>query len=422
MRETLGGGAATVAVSTLLAERLLLGPVAAAVAGRYVARSLAIWAGADDVSAGLISDSSTAIADAVLRASGVHRRGRWFSTRTISRAIAAVVAVLLVAVCWGAVTALVRAAPLPPLPAMPRSPAAALWLIVALGRAVFGVGSADALEQIAPELEPPRIRNLRRTALLVGVFSFAVTALGAIVVGAMVPNPVRGAWLDAPLAGMTAHVIGPPALRFALMMAIVAAAVVLLMAAVRHSLAGVHNVVARLIEERLLSPMLRAPHPHFGTPTRVIDLTALLQIAIVLVSAGQPGWLVSAYAVGLTWSATFKIAALIRYRSLRREPRAFLVPFNIAVSGRVADRAVADGDIDGRAIGRGWRCLTRARWPGRCSSWRSPRHCWSECAMRRRPTRRRRSTNFSCCPRRSTSSAWKHALATCWCPSASRTF
>src|ERR1700704_879970 len=66
VRDTLGGGLATVAVSTLVAERLLLGPVAAAVAGRYVSRSLAVWAGADDVSAGLISDSSTATAVAVV--------------------------------------------------------------------------------------------------------------------------------------------------------------------------------------------------------------------------------------------------------------------------------------------------------------------------------------------------------------------
>ena len=40
VRETLGGGLATIAVSTHVAERLLLGPVAAAVAGRYAVRFL----------------------------------------------------------------------------------------------------------------------------------------------------------------------------------------------------------------------------------------------------------------------------------------------------------------------------------------------------------------------------------------------
>ena len=167
------------------------------------------------------------------------------------------------------------------------------------------------------------------------MFSFAITALGAIVIGAMVPNPARGAWLDAPLAGLTAHVIGPPLLRFFLMMAIVAAAIVLLMATARHSMAGVHNVVARLIEERLLSPMLRAPHPHFGTPSRIIDLTALLQIAIVLVSAGQPRL------AGLRLCRRIDLERGVQDRGLdslsiaaTRAARV-LVPFNLAVSGRV---------------------------------------------------------------------------------------
>jgi magnesium transporter len=336
VRETLGRGLATVAAAALVAERLLLGPVAAAVAGRYVARLLSIRAGADDVTAGLISDGSTAAAVALL--AGVwwlQRRGRWFATPAISRAITYVVTLLVVALCWGGLTALMRGSPVPPPPAVPRSSAALLALIVAFGRALFAVGSVDALSQIAPELEPPRILNLRRTASLVCVFSLLITGLGAIVIGAAVPSPVRALWLDAPLAGLATHVIGPPAVRFALMIAIVVAAVVLLLGTARHSMAGVEGAVSRLVEDRLLPPELKMPHPRFGTPSRVIDATAILQIAIVMVSAGQPGWLVAAYAVGLTWSAAFKVAALIRFRALRREPRAFQVPLNIAVAGRV---------------------------------------------------------------------------------------
>jgi magnesium transporter len=336
VREALGGGLATVAVSTLAAERLLLGPVAAAVAGRYLASFSSMWAGADDVSAGLISDVSTAGAVAVLAYVWlVQRRGRWFTTQTISRAIAAVVVVLVIAVLWGAVTAVVRDRTVPPLPTAPQSAGAILVLIVAFGRALFGMGSVDALSQVAPVLEPPRIRNLERTAWFVCVFSFVITGLGAVVIGAIVPDTARIAWLDAPLAGLAAHVIGPPAARFVLMAAIVVAAAVLLMATVRNSMAGVQGVVSRLVEEGLLSPVLRTLHPRFGTPWRVIDATVLLQIAIVLVGAGRPGWLVAAYAVGLLWSAAFKVAALIRFRSLRPAPRAFQVPFNVTMAGRV---------------------------------------------------------------------------------------
>src|SRR6185295_10584774 len=82
VRETLGGGLATIAVSTHVAERLLLGPVAAAVAGRYAVRLLSVWAGADDARAGLISDVSTAAAVALLAyVWWIQRRGRWFTTQ-----------------------------------------------------------------------------------------------------------------------------------------------------------------------------------------------------------------------------------------------------------------------------------------------------------------------------------------------------
>ena len=207
--------------------------------------------------------------------------------------------------------------------------------MIAFGRTLFGVGSVEALSQVASELEPPRIRNLQRTARLVCLLSLVITGLAAVVIGAAVPDAARAAWLDAPLAGLAAHLLGPPAVRVVLMPAVVVAAVLLMMAAVRNSMAGVQGVVSRLIEERLLSPALQTHHPRYGTPWRVIDATALIQIGIVLVSAGQPAWLVAAYAVGLLWSAAFKIAALIRFRSLRRVPPVFRVPFNITIAGRV---------------------------------------------------------------------------------------
>jgi magnesium transporter len=336
VRETLGGGLATIAVSTHVAERLLLGPVAAAVAGRYAVRFLSVWADADDVTAGLISDVSTAAAVALLAyVWWIQRRGRWFTTQTVSRASAAVAAVVMIIVGWGAVTAIMRGAFLPPLPALPGSPGAIALLTVAFGRALFAAGSVDALPQVASELEPPRIRNLQRTARLVCLVSLLITGLGAIVIAATVPDAARVVWLDAPLAGLAAYVAGTAVVHVVLLTAIVVAAVLLMMAAVRNSMAGVQSIVSRLIEERLLSPALQAHHPRFGTPWRVIDATALLQIAIVLVSAGQPAWLVAAYAVGLLWSAAFKIAALIRFRSLRRAPPIFRVPFNLTVAGRV---------------------------------------------------------------------------------------
>ena len=185
---------ATVAVSTLLAERLLLGPVAAAVAGRYVARSLAIWAGADDVSAGLISDSSTAtaVAHARLRLvdpptrplvldaddlAGDRGGGRGPAGRGVlgshHRA--------------GARRAASAAAGAFPDRPLPRS-----WLIVAFGRAVV------RRRQCRRARRRSRPSSSRRGSGICGerrcssaCSPVAITALGAIVIGAMVPDPAR---------------------------------------------------------------------------------------------------------------------------------------------------------------------------------------------------------------------------------------
>ena len=265
VRDALGARAALVAASTLIAERLLLGSVAAAVAGRYVARFVSIWTGANDATSALISDLSTATAVAVLAyVWWVQRRGRWFTIQTVSRAMAVAVAVLATALCWAIVTALWRGGTLPPGPSAPRSIATSLALIVAFGHALFVTGSVEALAQVASELEPPRIRNLQRTARLVCVYSLAITALGAFVITAIVPDAVRTAWLDAPLAGLAIHVGGPAVARVLLAAMIVAAAMVWLVAAAHNSLDGVQNVLSRLTEERLLSPALRELHPRSG--------------------------------------------------------------------------------------------------------------------------------------------------------------
>ena len=171
-------------------------------------------------------------------------------------------------------------------------------------------------------------------------------------------------------------------------------------------------------------PTLRAPHPRFGTPWRVIDATAVLQIAIVLVSAGQPGWLVTAYAVGLSWSAAFKIAALIRFRSLRRAPRAFQVPFNLTIAGRVWPIGLwLTGLWSSALASRFWRCPTPARSPAVSWCWRlasallagARGAAHTVAAVAARPVRACFPPTTSICSR------WMRGRAICSCRSENRT-
>ncbi|MGH9140687.1 MAG: APC family permease, partial [Vicinamibacterales bacterium] len=353
VRDTLGRAPGRIAAAASIIERLMLGPLAAVVAGNYlsaVARELlGVVPGGPR---GLTADDGTAVLAVVLLGTvwWLQRQGRVVSDRTLSRAVGASIAMLAVAAVWGAATAWRKGGVLPPLqvpailPALWRDPAAwpywlasivaAIALAAGLGAALPAVGGVDTLGQVALDLEQPRIRNLQRVARMVAAFGFAVTSSFAFLLVALVPEAQRASWIEAPLAGIALNLAGPIWLRDVVLIALVAAAIVFTSAAARSAAAGAHGILSRLVDEGILPPALRILHPRFGTPARLIDATAVAQIGIVLVSGGEVTWLARVYAVGLVWSAVLKTLALIRFRFLRPGARAYRVPMNVTVGGR----------------------------------------------------------------------------------------
>ena len=110
-------------------------------------------------------------------------------------------------------------------------------------------------------------------------------------------------------------------------------------AAARSAATAAHSVLSRLVDEGILHAVLRTLHPRFGTPSRLIDTTTVVQIGIVLVSGGEIGWLARVYAVGIVWSAVLKTIALVRFRFSGPGARAYRVPMNVrlaAANGRSA--------------------------------------------------------------------------------------
>ncbi len=140
---------------------------------------------------------------------------------------------------------------------------AAITAIVALasgvGFAFPALGGVEVLSQVAVDLVQPRIRNLTRIARLVGAFSLAVTASSAFFLVWLVPEAQRGAWVNAPLAGVSLALAGPPWLRAIALVAVVGAAVVFLAAAARSAAAGAHGVLSRLVDEGILGRRVEGP-------------------------------------------------------------------------------------------------------------------------------------------------------------------
>jgi magnesium transporter len=352
VRDALGRTLATIAVSALLVERLMLGPLAAVVAGHYLMAIARALVGANPSGPGLAGDDGPAVLAVILL--GLvwwwQRQGRVVPDRTLSRAVGASVAILAIVAVWGGATTWFNGAALPPLRlptigpftwgnAAGSSPslawlAGAATLAAGLGAALPAVGGVDVLSQVAVDLEQPRIRNLQRVARLVALFGVLVTGAFAFLLVALVPEAQRVAWIDAPLAGVALRLAGPIWLRVLAFLGVVGAACVFMSAAVRSAAAAVHGVLSRLVDEGICHSALRTLHPRFGTPSRLIDVTAIASIGIVLVSSGEMTWLARVYAVGLVWSAVLKTIALVRFRFLRPGARAYRVPVNVTIGRR----------------------------------------------------------------------------------------
>ncbi len=334
VRQPLGDPAARIAASALLVERMLLGPLAAAVAGRYVVGVVRASV-SPEMTQAAAENTAVAAAVGVLLAVWIgQRRGRMFPHTGISRGVAASAIVLATTAVWAAATAAARGGAWPPLPFSAAAPATPLGALLALGSVLVIAGGVETLSQLAPELEPPRIRNLQRIARVVVVSSLALTVPIAFLVVALVPEPIRQTFADTSVVGLALQVAGPPWLRGVLTLAVAASAAVVMTAAAQNAMAGAQVTMTRLVDEGLLPRGLRELHPRFGTAWRMVNLTAAVQVAIVAFGGGHVGWLARACGVAIAASAVLKIGALLRFRRLRREPRAYRVPGSIILGAR----------------------------------------------------------------------------------------
>jgi hypothetical protein len=304
VREVLGRPAARVSAAAQLVDHLLLGALAAVVAGHYVASlGLPLLQDQQIPQEAAVGDVATATAVGLICLIWWwQRQGQALSNRAVTRVVSGAVATLLVVMAAAFGTALTHHGPLarfslPPGPTTPLRTSIALF--TAFGYCLFALGSVDVLAHVAPELPQPRIRQLRRIVLLVGAYSLFVTAATGFLVVAIVPAAVRSIWFDAPLAALALHIGGPALVRWLLLLGVVTAASLLLANTAYRAAGSVQAVLSRLAEEGVLAPSLRVLHTRFGTPWRLIDLGALAQIAIVLASGGQVSWLARVYAVGV---------------------------------------------------------------------------------------------------------------------------
>ncbi len=343
-----GPRAAAAAAAAQLLERLLFASLVSVVFGHYLAAlPLPLFVPAARWQGYLANQDLPSLGALGLLGFAWTRARLGYATdvdRAVRRTWAAV-SVLIVLVAWAALSLAVHGAsgtPASPL-ALGAPPGSDGWsgvrvgalgvaLLVAFGHATAGVASGDSLARAAGELEPPRIRGLRRTMLILAVYGVAVTVAASFLFAALVRADAQTAWLNAPLLAIVQQLAGPAWLRIAMTLAVVASATLLLGQATRAGISGAEAMLARLAQQGGLSRALTLPHARLGTLARAIDTAAAVAALAIVVSAGRVEWIAHAYAATLAWTLLIKVAVLVRLRRPREESP-FRVPVNLSVFG-----------------------------------------------------------------------------------------
>jgi magnesium transporter len=335
-----GWRASRVAAAAIIGERLFLTALACVVAGRYAASfAVTIVAGWHLIGDLTTDDMATTIAVLLIGLLWIRARlGLDLPSGRMAKGIWIGVGVLISVTVWGIVTLSrlpISLAFLPIHPPLDATGFGIIWpSLLGLSLALPAIGGGDVLARSAHEFPPPRVTSVRRTALWVIVLSLVSTAAFTFFFHLLVPVVEQRLAADAPLIGIAHHLAGAAWARKSIALLLVGAAVLMLVPAAHAAMLELEQMFARLATQRALPDQLAVRHPRFGTLARAIDVSAVSAILIALAAGGRVTWLARAYAVGIAATVLFKVAALVRLRRTRPEPRPFVVPFNLEIAQR----------------------------------------------------------------------------------------
>jgi amino acid transporter len=368
VKEALGGTLAKISVSALMFDYVLTGPISGVSAGQYIAGLLnELFAAADThgwipaAVHGLFGGTPhvNVNATAVVLAIAVTLYYWWQNIKGIEESsekalrvmeITTVMVVLLLG--WSIFTVVRNGTHLPPIP----TPAnlhfsqdalgflkntdlpkvfGLLGIMIAFGHAILAMSGEETLAQVYREIAHPKLKNLKRTALIIALYSLIFTGISSLLVVMLVPDNVRmlPENKDNLLGTLAMYLAGPHFFRLVFRAFVVVIGFLMLSGAINTSIVGSNGVLNRVSEDGVLPDWFRKPQRRFGTTYRILNLVVGLQLFTIIASRGDVYLLGEAYAFGVIWSFTLKTLAMLVLRFKDRTPRAWKVPPNLRIGG-----------------------------------------------------------------------------------------
>jgi amino acid transporter len=365
VKEALGGTFAKLSVSALMFDYILTGPISGVSAGQYITGLM------NELMT--VANNSHWLPPALMDA---HNNPFQFNMDYTSAVFAAVVTIfywwqnvkgieessgkamqvmqvttvmVVILLLWGAYSVFMRGAHLPPAPVVHNlkfsdnalgflkghSIAAKLGLfgiLMAFGHSVLAMSGEESLAQVNREIEHPKLKNLKRAAIVIAIYSLIFTGGATLLASMLIPTLQRTTlYKDNLIAGLAMYMVGPMFWRIVFRIFVVLVGFLILSGAINTSMIGSTGVLMRVAEDGVLTDWFRKPHRKFGTSYRIINLVFILQMVTIVASRGNVIILGEAYAFGVIWSFTFNSLAMLVLRWKYHGERGWKVPPNIRI-------------------------------------------------------------------------------------------
>jgi len=365
VKEALGGTFAKVSVSALMFDYILTGPISGVSAGQYIVGLLNEllnlctshhWVHMLATHANGEARQLPVNATSAFIAAAVTIYYWWQNTKGIEESsdkalkvmqITTVMVVLLLA--WGIFSVFRQGAHLPPLP-VPENLSFSkealgflkntnfaktfglFGIIMAFGHSILAMSGEESLAQVNREIEHPKLKNLKRAAIVIAIYSFVFTGIGTMLAVMLIPDSVRvPLYRDNLIAGMAMYLVGPLGIKIAFRFFVVIVGFLILSGAINTAIVGSTGVLMRVAEDGVLTDWFRKPQRRYGTSYRIVNLVAGLQMFTIIASRGNVIMLGEAYAFGVIWSFTFNSLAMLVLRWKFHGERGWKVPLNLRI-------------------------------------------------------------------------------------------
>lgn len=352
VKEAMGGTLAKFSVSALMFDYILTGPISGVSAGQYITGLINETAAYVHIGLHIPPDAGAAFF-AILctvyfwwyNIKGVHE-----SSQKAMRIMQVTTVMVVILISWCIYTVLLRHPALPPLPSphnLRLEQNAMGWLygvhfahlagliaiFVGLGHSVLAMSGEESLAQVYREIEHPKLPNLKKTGLVIFIYSLVFTSLVSFFAVMIIPDQQRQNFLENLIGGLAMNLEGPYILRLVFHGFVVVVGTMILAGAVNTAIVGSNGVLNRVSEDGVLADWFRQPHRRYGTSYRIINIIALLQIVTIIISRGDVTFLANLYAFGVIWSFAMKGMAVLVLRYTHPGDREYRVPFNFRIFG-----------------------------------------------------------------------------------------